>query len=98
MSVNCGKSRKYDIYVKRFYENVIFHPVVNLLCHKFILRKLILPFLSLVMEINLSLIEVAYSNIQSKTKINGLLSDFFYPYIRSLPWGSHIHTVIYYCG
>ena len=24
---NCGKSRKYDIYVERFYENVIFHAV-----------------------------------------------------------------------
>ena len=30
------------------------------------------------------MIEVAYTNIQSKTKISGLLSDFFYPYIRSL--------------
>ena len=29
--------------------------------------------------------EVTYTNIQSKTKINGLLSDFFNPYIRSLP-------------
>ena len=25
--VNCGKSRKYDIYVKRFYENGVFHAV-----------------------------------------------------------------------
>ena len=25
---NCGKSRKYDIYVERFYENVVFHAVV----------------------------------------------------------------------
>ena len=31
------------------------------------------------------MIEVAYTNIQSKTKINGLLFVFFYPYIRRLP-------------
>ena len=30
------------------------------------------------------MIEVAYTSIQSKFKINGLLSDFFNPYIRSL--------------
>ena len=29
-SVNCGKSRKYDIHVERFYENVVFHAVNNL--------------------------------------------------------------------
>ena len=28
--------------------------------------------------------EVAYTNIQFKTKTNDLLSDFFYPYIKSL--------------
>ena len=28
--------------------------------------------------------EIAYTNIKSKTKINGLLFDFFYPYIRNL--------------
>ena len=27
ISVNCGKSRKYDIYIERFYENVVFHAV-----------------------------------------------------------------------
>ena len=27
ISVNCGKSRKYDIYVDRFYENGVFHAV-----------------------------------------------------------------------
>ena len=37
------------------------------------------------METNSSMIEVAYTNIQSKTKINGLLSDFVYPYVKSLP-------------
>ena len=32
------------------------------------------------------MIEVAYTNIQSKTKINFLLSDYFtFIYIRSLP-------------
>ena len=30
--VNCGKSRKYDIYVERFYENVVFHAVVDQPC------------------------------------------------------------------
>ena len=25
--VNCGKSRKYDSYVERFYENIVFHAV-----------------------------------------------------------------------
>ena len=30
------------------------------------------------------MIEVAYANIQSKTKTNGLISDFFYSYIRDL--------------
>ena len=25
VSVKCGKSRKYDIYVQCFYENVVFH-------------------------------------------------------------------------
>ena len=25
--VNCGKSRKHDIYVERFYENIVFHAV-----------------------------------------------------------------------
>ena len=29
-SVNCGKSRKYDIHVERFYENAVFHAVNNL--------------------------------------------------------------------
>ena len=28
--------------------------------------------------------EIAYTNIKSKTKINGLLFDFFYAYIRNL--------------
>ena len=28
ISVNCRKSKKYDIYVDRFYENVIFHAVI----------------------------------------------------------------------
>ena len=28
ISVNSGKSRKYDIYVERFYENIVFHAVV----------------------------------------------------------------------
>ena len=27
ISVNREKSRKYDIYVERFYENVVFHAV-----------------------------------------------------------------------
>ena len=27
ISVKCGKSRKYDIYVQRFYENVVFRAV-----------------------------------------------------------------------
>ena len=27
ISVNCGKSRKYDISVDRFYRNVVFHVV-----------------------------------------------------------------------
>ena len=27
ISVNCRKSRKYGIYVERFYENVVFHAV-----------------------------------------------------------------------
>ena len=30
------------------------------------------------------MIEVAYNKIQSKIKINGVLSDFFYSYNRSL--------------
>ena len=32
ISVNCGKSRKYeyDNYVARFYENVVFHAVINI--------------------------------------------------------------------
>ena len=71
---------------------------VNLLCHKFVLRKLILCFLSLVMETSPSMIEVAYTNIQSKTKINGLASDFFLPLYKKFARGFHTHTVIYYCG
>ena len=35
ISVNCGKSRKYDIYVERFYENVVFHAVSNVNCKKY---------------------------------------------------------------
>ena len=31
------------------------------------------------------MIEVAYTNIQSKTKITGSTIWFFYPYLRSLP-------------
>ena len=27
MSVNCVKSRKYHIYIKRSYKNVVFHAV-----------------------------------------------------------------------
>ena len=61
-----------------------FMSLVNLLCHKFVLRKFILPFLRLVYGHNfVHMIEVAYTNIQSKTKIHGLL--IFYPYVRSLP-------------
>ena len=42
-------------------------PFVSLFSHKFVISKFILPFLGLVMETN-SNIEVAYTNIQSKTK------------------------------
>ena len=27
ISANCGKSRKYDIYIERFHENAVFHAV-----------------------------------------------------------------------
>ena len=30
ISVNGGKSRKYDIYVECFYENVVFHAVTKI--------------------------------------------------------------------
>ena len=30
ISVNWGKSRKYDIYVECFYENVVFHAVTKI--------------------------------------------------------------------
>ena len=46
------------------------------------------------METNPFMIEVAHTNIQSNTEINGLLSDFFYPYIRSLPG---VSTLILVC-
>ena len=48
--------------------------LVKLLCHKFALRKFILLFLCLVYgDKSVHMIEIAYTNIQSKTKINGLL-------------------------
>ena len=55
-----------------------FMSLVNLLCHKFALRKFILLFLCLVYgDKSVHMIEIACTNIQSKTKINGLL--IFYP-------------------
>ena len=40
------------------------------------------------------MIEVAYTNIQSKTKLSCILSDIFYPYIRRLP-GVSTHILLY---
>ena len=45
-----------------------FTAFVSLFYHKFVIRKFILPFLSLVMETFIHKIEVAYTNIKSKTK------------------------------
>ena len=41
------------------------------------------------------MIEVVYTNIQFKTKINGLLSDFFCPYIGSFPGVSTQQILLY---
>ena len=47
---------------------------ISLFCHKFVIRKLILPFSSLVMEIN-SFAKLKFRNL--KLKRNGLLSEPF---------------------
>ena len=61
------------IFCRTYYD---FLPFVNLFWHKFVLHKFILPYLSLVMKTNsFTWFDVAYTNIKSKTKINGPLPD-----------------------
>ena len=53
---------------------------VSFFCHKFVIRKFILPFLSLGYEDKfIHITEVEYNNIQFETKKNGLLSETFTP-------------------
>ena len=62
-----------------------FTDFVSLLCHKFVICKFILPFLSLVMETN------SYTRLKLRTPISNLkLKKWspiwtFYPYMRSSP-------------
>ena len=42
------------------------------------------------------MIDVAYTNIQSRTKINGLLLILL-PLFKTFARSVHSHTVIYYC-
>ena len=44
------------------------------------------------------MIKVAFTKIQSKIKINNLMSDFLYPYVRSSSWISAFDLVTGYCN
>ena len=71
---------------------------VNLLCHKCVLRRFILPFLSLVIETNLSTwlkLRTPISNIKLKQMVYYLI---LLPLYKKFARGVHSHTVIYCCG
>ena len=81
-----------------FFFFLIFHikdwdftAFVSLFYHKFVIRKFILPFLSLVMETN-SLTRLKLHTPISNRKLKKWSPIWtFYPYIRSSPW---VYTLI----
>ena len=82
-----------------FYEVCLdFMHFVSLFYHKFVIRKLILPFSSLVMETNL------FTRLKFCTPISNPKLKKMVSYLKLLPLyeefakGVTSHTVLYYCG